>query len=725
TLLECGMTDQLRVADLILQDQEFFPKLVDLFRICEESKDMDGLHMIFRLVKAIILLNSLQIFDRIFGDEFILDIIGSLEYDPELAQMQNHRSFLKEHVIFKEAIPIKDPLVLSKIHQTYRIGYIKDVILPRVLDEATIASLSAIVLTNNAAVVSSLKDDASFIQELFAKMKAPSISAESKRNLVFFLHEFCSLSKSLQGGQQLRLFNQLAGDGVFDIIANLLQSEDRKLVLIGTDILILFLHVDSNLLRSYVIQPEGIGFLGLLVKGLVSDFGEEMHCQFLEILRILLDSNTLPGPQRDTIIDIFYEKHLDQLIDVITSSCPSKSISDKNSKSTYSRRLNIRAVTKPEILLNICELLCFCVLHHPYRIKCNFLMNNIIEKVLFLTFRRERFLAVATVRFMRAIVSRNDDHLLRHIAKNNLLKPIIDAFIENGSRYNMLHSGVLELLEFIRKENIKILILYVVDTFWGQLLKFEHLGPIQGLRLKYEQSLENCDIKNSAIVTDPRKRTEERALEKEEEDYFNEDSDEEDSTSAHSSRTWDEQTHPSLPNGTKASYSSFRSASGGLVDYEDDDDDDDDDDYNPPPRKTEASTGDDRESSKSKRKLTSKADHDDGDFEVTKKRRLDQDLKDSKIVAPPVHSPCTDIDFPNQKAQLCDATPQTTESNYSLDENGGEEENAGPQSCNKSLPEVADNRQSSGDDCPSEPPIGNSSSDVVANGANSEPYSVR
>ncbi|KAJ0960769.1 hypothetical protein J5N97_001328, partial [Dioscorea zingiberensis] len=696
TLLECGMTDQLRVADLILQDQEFFPKLVDLFRICEESKDMDGLHMIFRLVKAIILLNSLQIFDRIFGDEFILDIIGSLEFLPycgaKVYYFQNtylgsiHTfpwmklmmilSSLKCRIIGllkgacdfqREAIPIKDPLVLSKIHQTYRIGYIKDVILPRVLDEATIASLSAIVLTNNAAV--------------------------------FFLHEFCSLSKSLQGGQQLRLFRELAGDGVFDIIANLLQSEDRKLVLIGTDILILFLHVDSNLLRSYVIQPEGIGFLGLLVKGLVSDFGEEMHCQFLEILRILLDSNTLPGPQRDTIIDIFYEKHLDQ-------------------------RLNIRAVTKPEILLNICELLCFCVLHHPYRIKCNFLMNNIIEKVLFLTFRRERFLAVATVRFMRAIVSRNDDHLLRHIAKNNLLKPIIDAFIENGSRYNMLHSGVLELLEFIRKENIKILILYVVDTFWGQLLKFEHLGPIQGLRLKYEQSLENCDIKNSAIVTDPRKRTEERALEKEEEDYFNEDSDEEDSTPAHSSRTWDEQTHPSLPNGTKASYSSFRSASGGLVDYEDDDDDDDDD-YNPPPRKTEASTGDDRESSKSKRKLTSKADHDDGDFEVTKKRRLDQDLKDSKIVAPPVHSPCTDIDFPNQKAQLCDATPQTTESNYSLDENGGEEENAGPQSCNKSLPEVADNRQSSGDDCPSEPPIGNSSSDVVANGGNSEPYSVR
>lgn len=44
-----------------------------------------------------------------------------------------------------------------------------------------------------------------------------------------------------------------------------------------------------------------------------------------------------------------------------------------------------------------------------------------------------------------------DEHLLRHVVKNNLLKPIIDAFCKNGNKYNMLHSGVLELLEYIRR----------------------------------------------------------------------------------------------------------------------------------------------------------------------------------------------------------------------------------------------------------------------------------
>ena len=44
-----------------------------------------------------------------------------------------------------------------------------------------------------------------------------------------------------------------------------------------------------------------------------------------------------------------------------------------------------------------------------------------------------------------------DEHLLRYIVMNDLMKPIIDAFISNGNRYNLLHSAVLELFEYIRK----------------------------------------------------------------------------------------------------------------------------------------------------------------------------------------------------------------------------------------------------------------------------------
>ncbi|CAA3007410.1 serine threonine- phosphatase 4 regulatory subunit 3 isoform X1 [Olea europaea subsp. europaea] len=566
TVVESGIADQLRVNELILHDRDFFRKLVDLFRICDDLENIDGLHLIFKLVRGIISLNSPQIFEKIFGDELIMDIIGCLEYDPEAAYV-HHRSFLNEHVVFKEAIPIKDPLILSKIHQTYRIGYLKDVILPRALDEATVASLNSIVHSNNATVVSLLKDDSTFIQELFATLKSPTTTSESKKTLVHFLHEFCTLSKSLQMVQQLRLFRDLVSEGIFDIIADVLQSEDKKLVLTGTEILILFLNQDPSILRSYVTRQEGVLF-GLLVKNMLTDFGDDMHCQFLEILRSLLDSYT-SVPQRDTIVEIFYEKHFGQLIDAITSSCASNDSAQTGSKFVSSDGgTGDQSGVKPEILLNICDLLCFCVLQHPYRIKCNFLLDDVIGKVLYLTRRPEKYLVVAAVRFVRTLISRSDEHLMDHIVKNNLFKPIVDAFVGNGDRYNLLNSAILELFEHIRKENLKLLLRYVVDSFWDQLVKLENLPSIQALKVKYEQSLETDGARSNASLLDQRKRTDERALEKEEEDYFN-DSDEENSASVATSNRV--QSQPVLANGPS-----------GLVDYEDDEDDED---YKPPPKK--------------------------------------------------------------------------------------------------------------------------------------------
>ncbi|XVE82246.1 hypothetical protein DITRI_Ditri15bG0132600 [Diplodiscus trichospermus] len=733
TVTECGFADQMRLTELILNDQDFFQKLMELFRICEDLENIDGLHMVFKIVKGIILLNSPQVFEKIFGDELIMDIIGSLEYDPDVPQVQHYRDFLKEHVVFKEVIPIKNPMVLSKIHQTYRVGYLKDVVLARVLDEATVASLNSIIHSNNAIVISLLKDDSTFIQELFARLRSPTTSAESKKNLVYFLHEFCSLSKSLQMVQQLRLFRDLMNEGIFDIITDALQSQDKKLVLTGTDILILFLNQDPNLLRSYVVRQEGIPLFGFLVKGMITDFGEDMHCQFLEILRSLLDSSyTLSGAQRDTIIDIFYEKHLGQLIDIIISSCPSDEAGQSASKlEGNAGKVGSQNSTKPEILSNICELLCFCVVHHPYRIKCNFLLNNVIDKVLLLTRRREKYLVVAAVRFVRTILSRHDEHLINHFVKNNLLKPVVDAFVANGNRYNLLNSAVLELFEYIRKENLKLLVKYIVDSFWNQLVKFEHLASIHSLKVKYEQCLEICGTKTYVNALDPRKRIDERALEKEEEDYFNEDSDEEDTTSAsHAPKV---QSQPVVSNGVASSYSSLSPRSGGLVDY---DDDEDDEDYRPPPRKqTETSDEDEgtMESLRLKRKLTSK----ENEPELAKKPHLGKSSKSRESVFAALCSTLSQAVLPGKKAANAmhistrsaemnkggvgeenhlekeSGSPRSSDNSSSEDDNHREKDPL--RNCSDRLHSPSDNRQLSGDDCPLIPP--KSSPEMAVNGS--------
>ncbi|KAH1081763.1 hypothetical protein J1N35_021524 [Gossypium stocksii] len=56
--------------------------------------------------------------------------------------------------------------------------FFHDVVLAKVLDEATTTSLNSIIHSNNAI------DDSTFIQELFARLRSFTISAESKKNLV-------------------------------------------------------------------------------------------------------------------------------------------------------------------------------------------------------------------------------------------------------------------------------------------------------------------------------------------------------------------------------------------------------------------------------------------------------------------------------------------------------------------------------------------------------------
>lgn len=74
--------------------------------------------------------------------------------------------------------------------------------------------------------------------------------------------------------------------------------------------------------------------------------------------------------QRENLVEVFYEKHLDQLIDVLTSSCLPHSSGQIGSKSMSSDgESKSQSTVKPDILLNICELLSFCVVQHSYRIK--------------------------------------------------------------------------------------------------------------------------------------------------------------------------------------------------------------------------------------------------------------------------------------------------------------------------------------------------------------------
>lgn len=78
----------------------------------------------------------------------------------------------------------------------------------------------------------------------------------------------------------------------------------------------------------------------------------------------------------------------------------------------------------------------------------------------------------------------------RHIIKGNLFAPVVDAFIRNNSRYNLLESAILELFEFIKAEDIKSLCTYVVENFSKIFDEIEYVQTFKHLKARYDQHQE-------------------------------------------------------------------------------------------------------------------------------------------------------------------------------------------------------------------------------------------
>lgn len=78
----------------------------------------------------------------------------------------------------------------------------------------------------------------------------------------------------------------------------------------------------------------------------------------------------------------------------------------------------------------------------------------------------------------------------RHIVKCNLFAPVVDAFIRNNGRYNLLESAILELFEFIKTEDIKSLCTYLVENFSKIFDEIEYVQTFKHLKARYDQHQE-------------------------------------------------------------------------------------------------------------------------------------------------------------------------------------------------------------------------------------------
>ncbi|XP_011890994.1 PREDICTED: putative SMEK homolog 3 [Cercocebus atys] len=485
---------------LILKNEAYIQKLLQLFHTCENLENTEGLYRLHEIIKGILSLNKSCLFEIMFSDECIMDVVGCLEYDPALDQPKRHRDFLTNDAKFKEVIPITNTELRQKIHQTYRVQYIHDILLPvpSIFEDNCLSTLTTFILSNKAEIVSMLQKDHKFLYEVFAQLKDETTHDDRRCELLIFFKELCSFSQALQPQSKDALLETLTQLGILPVLKIIMIRDDLQVRSAAAVICAYLVEYSPSRIREFIISESQVCkdsdlFINVIIKQMICDTDPELGgaVHLIVVLHTLLDPrNMLTTPEkseRSEFLHFFY-KHCMHKFTAPLLAATSEHNCEEDDIVGYDKNKNCPNNNQTaQLLALILELLTFCIQHHTYYIRNYILNKDLLRKALILTNSKHTHLILCALRFMRRMISLNDEIYNNYIIKGNHFEPVVNALLDNGTRYNMLNSAILELFEYIRVENIKPLVSHIVEKFYNTLESIEYVQTFKGLKIKYEK----------------------------------------------------------------------------------------------------------------------------------------------------------------------------------------------------------------------------------------------
>ncbi|GAA5982206.1 hypothetical protein JCM11641_006225 [Rhodosporidiobolus odoratus] len=211
--------------------------------------------------------------------------------------------------------------------------------------------------------------------------------------------------------------------------------------------------------------------LGVLIEMFKKEEDLGTKTQLAEALRVLVDvagdggpSEAPPrlrqeDPEAEKFLQYFYDHCMLSLVAPLMEM-PERKEGDPAP--------NFPAVTTA-LLSHICDLLCFFISHHTFRSKYLVLSNPPLAKSIARLLRpkprltRQTHLRLAALRFIRSVVARTDDFYNRFLIKHDLIRPVLETADEEKEKDNLLGSACLEFFEYLRTTNAKALLNHLMD----------------------------------------------------------------------------------------------------------------------------------------------------------------------------------------------------------------------------------------------------------------------
>ncbi|KAK5137856.1 hypothetical protein LTR08_006625 [Meristemomyces frigidus] len=492
-------------------EQMYILKLGPLVTQAEEQESTADLHRLCTIMKHLILLNDSAIIEYVVTDEAIMGVVGALEYDPDFpSHRANHRQYLSDSSKFKEVVRIDREDVRRKIHLTYRLLYLKDVVLARILDDPTFSVLNSLIFFHQVDIVTHLQQNGDFLKELFGIFQGDE--SNRKKDAVLFIQNCCAVSKNIQNQSRAQLYTNFIQHGLFTVITFALRHQEAQVRVAGTDILVALIDHDPHMVRNHIfdaIKEKATPLTDTLIELLLVEVDLGVKSQMADAIKILLDPSssngmdimtrqaqsemlakrgaaagangqqTLAAPQTEAFIQSFYDDSAKRLFQ------PLKDLEHRPSMQDLS-------VQETSLFTHLVEVLCFFVRQHTYRSKLFILSENLHARIAQLLACPQKYMKLTALKWFRTCIGLQDEFHNRQLIQNRLFEPILNIVYETMPRDNLLNSACLELFEYIKREGVKQLIVHLAEEYRERMMGITYVHLFQALVLKYDQLPSGC-----------------------------------------------------------------------------------------------------------------------------------------------------------------------------------------------------------------------------------------
>ncbi|KAF7511291.1 hypothetical protein GJ744_004856 [Endocarpon pusillum] len=499
--------------------EDYVAKIIPLVETSEDLESLQDLHKLCNVMKSLILLNDTAIIEHLVTDEIITGVVGALEYDPDFpTHKANHRQYLNDTTRYKEVVPIRDQVIQKKIRHTWRLQYLKDVVLARILDDPTFSVLNSSIFFHQVDIVQHLQGNASFLKELFAVFDAQNHDIKRREDAVHFLHQCAAIAKNLQAPARANLFANFISHGLFNVITFAIKHPNPSMRTTGIDILVALLDHDPMMMRGYMLKAvhdKKSPLTDTMIELLHAETDLGVKNQLADAIKILLDPQApgqeapanrnggefMPKISRQPQISPSQAANEQFAQDHFDGSCkrlfrPLRDLKDRETLQDF---------TYQEVSLHthLVEILTYFVRSHSIRSRHFVLSEKLPARVAQLLQVSQKPLKLTALKFFRTCVSLQDQFYVNQMMQNSTFDFILDIVIETMPRDNLLNSACLEMFEFIKRENIKNVILHVVEKYRDKVKDITYVDTFQNLINRYEQMQGyNADMEQTLFSQD-------------------------------------------------------------------------------------------------------------------------------------------------------------------------------------------------------------------------------